>query len=98
MSVFVLISHGSPTSVTSGILFCICSLVCQNFYFAFARLCMEAFLMCVTTKVRVVHHEIESVFFLGLTFSSLTARVEIVLLLLYPRITYFCGKWAMYLE
>jgi len=78
MSVFVLISHGSPTSVTSGILFCICSLVCQDFYFAFARLCMEAFLMCFPTKVRVVHHETESVFFLGLTFSSLTVRLEIM--------------------
>jgi len=65
MNVFVLISHGSPTSVSSGEVFCICSLVFQDFYFAFARFCMETFLMCVPTKVRVVQHEMEALFSLG---------------------------------
>jgi len=65
MNVFVLISHGSPTSVTSGELFCICSLVFEGFYFAFARFCMETFLMCVPTKVRVVQHELEALLSLG---------------------------------
>jgi hypothetical protein len=65
MNVLILISHGSPTSVTSGELFCICSLVFQDFYFAFARFCMETFLICVPTKVRVVQHEMEALFSLG---------------------------------
>jgi hypothetical protein len=65
MNVFLLISDGSPTSVTSSELFCICNLVFQDFYFAFARFCMETFLMCVPTKVRVVQHEMETLFCLG---------------------------------
>ena len=67
-----------------GLLFCFCTLLDGKR--------VESFLMCVLsgTKVRVVQCEIEALFSLGLTFSSITVRLEIMWrLLLYSLPTFF---------